>query len=269
MIMNFSDKYDLLRKIIHDTGGLAIAFSGGTDSSLLAAIAQQELKERALAVTALSPTYSAREQESAGRVAAQIGIKHIVVSSNELEIPGFVNNPVDRCYYCKKELFEVVGCIAREHGITQIADGTNYDDLGDYRPGMKAAEEAGVLQPLLAAKFSKDDVRRLSRELQLPTADKPAMACLASRFPYGSRITEEKILAVGTVEDYMRDMGFVNLRVRHHGEIARIEVDANEIERLCSPEIRDKIVEVAKLAGFLYVAVDLQGYRTGSLNEGL
>ncbi len=159
--------------------------------------------------------------------------------------------------------------IALEHGINFIADGTNMDDLNDHRPGMKASKEAGVLQPLLDAEFSKDDVRRLSREMNLPTADKPAMACLASRFPYGSRITEEKILAVDKVEDALRDLGFYHIRVRHHGDIARIEVSEEEIAKLCMPEIRNRIVAVAKDEGFLYVTADLQGYRTGSMNEGL
>ncbi len=265
--MKFEEKCNLLKENIRKTGGLAIAFSGGVDSTLIAAVIEQELGERALAVTALSPTYSAREQASAIVLAKQLGIKHVTIDSNELEIPEFADNPENRCYFCKRELFSVVKEIALEHGINFIADGTNRDDLNDHRPGMKAAKEAGVLQPLLDAGVSKDDVRRLSREMNLPTADKPAMACLASRFPYGSRITEEKILAVDRVENTLRDLGFYHIRVRHHGDIARIEVSEDEICKLCKPEIRSHIVEVAKEQGFLYVTADLQGYRTGSMNE--
>lgn len=267
--MEYNKKCSLLKANIRKTEGLAIAFSGGVDSTLLAAVAQQELGERALAVTALSPTYSAREQAAAGILAKDLGIKHVTIESNELEIPEFADNPENRCYYCKRELFSVVKEIALEHDISFVADGTNTDDLNDHRPGMKAAHEALVLQPLLDAEFSKDDVRRLSREMNLPTADKPAMACLASRFPYGARITEEKIWAVDKVEDALRDLGFYHIRVRHHGNIARIEVSEDEIAKLCKPEIRSHIVAVAKDVGFLYVTADLQGYRTGSMNEGL
>jgi len=267
--MEFSEKCDLLKRNIYKTGGLAVAFSGGVDSSLIAAVAQQELGSRALAVTALSPTYSTREQKFSAILAKQIGIKHITVESNELDIPEFADNPENRCYYCKRELFAVVKEIANEHGIGFVADGTNIDDLNDHRPGMKAADEAAVLQPLLDAGFLKEDVRRLSREMNLPTADKPAMACLASRFPYGSRITEEKIWAIDKVENSLRNFGFCNIRVRHHGDIVRIEVGEKEIARLCLPEIRMKLIAVAKSVGFLYVTADLQGYRTGSMNEGL
>jgi uncharacterized protein len=263
------EKSKKLRKSIRDTGGIAIAFSGGVDSTFLAAVAQEELGDRALAVTALSPTYPAREQSEAVEIARQIGIRHEVVESNELEIPGFSENPVDRCYYCKSELFEVVRAIADKHGLPAIADGSNADDLDDFRPGRKAACELSVLSPLLEAGMTKDDIRWFSREMGLPTASKPAFACLASRFPYGSQITEEGLNAVDGIEDTLRSLGFGQVRVRHHGEIARIEVEPADIPKACEPEIRARISKVAHEAGFLYAAVDIDGYRTGSMNEGL
>ena len=262
-------KYEKLKSILQDTGGIVVAFSGGVDSTFLAAAAAEVLGDRALAVTAHSPLYPGHEQKEADELAARIGIRHETVVSDELDVPGFADNPPNRCYLCKSELFTVVREIAEKHGISAIADGTNADDTSDYRPGRKAAAECGVLSPLLEAGLSKDDIRELSRGMDLPTADKAAFACLASRFPYGARIDEPKLVAVGAVENLLRALNFRQFRVRHHGEVARIEVLPEEIAKLCEDPVRTQIVDVAREAGFQYVAADLVGYRTGSMNETL
>ncbi len=267
--MDVHDKLAQLRKALRDTQGLAVAFSGGLDSTFLAAVAHEELGDRSIAVTALSPTYPAHEQTEAGEVASSLGIRHITVESNELDIPGFADNPPDRCYHCKSELFTVVRDIAAKHDIANIADGTNADDLDDFRPGRRAACELQVLSPLLDAGMTKADIRELSREMSLPTADKPAFACLASRFPYGSEITQEKLASVDAIEECVRALGINQVRVRHHGDIARVEVEPSDIARITEDDNRQKVVAAARSAGFNYVAVDLQGYRTGSMNEVL
>ena len=267
--MTLQQKYEVLKRNLRDTGGIVVAFSGGVDSTFLAAVAAQELGDRALAVTAISPLYPKHEQNEASELAVQIGIRHETVISDELDVPGFAENPPNRCYLCKSELFTVVRAIADKHGLSSVADGTNADDTGDYRPGRKAAAECGVLSPLLAAELGKDDIRALSREMELATADKAAFACLASRFPYGTRINETKLKAVGAVEDELRALGFRQFRVRHHEEVARIEVLPEEFAKLCAPPTRARITKVAHEAGFPYVSADLVGYRTGSMNETL
>ena len=261
-----NDKTDNLRTILADMGGCVIGFSGGVDSTLLFAVAAEVLGNRALAVTATSKTYPERELNEARELASHIGGRHLVIVSEELDIPEFQSNPRNRCYYCKKELFGKLKAIADQEGVGFVLDGTNIDDAGDHRPGRIAAEELQVRSPLEEAGFTKQDIRDLSRNLGLPTWDKPAFACLSSRFPYGTAITPERVDQVGLAEESLRGLGFRTLRVRYHGSVARIELGEQEFERAAGA-LRDEVVRLVKAAGFTYVALDLQGYRTGAMNE--
>lgn len=260
-------KFEKLKRILRSLESAVIAFSGGVDSSFLAKVAYDVLGDKAVAVTADSALYS--EVEEAKEIAKEIDIKHELFFTEELDIPEFSDNPPERCYYCKKELFSKLWEIAKQRGFKHVVDGTNYDDLGDYRPGMKASAELNVSSPLKDAKLTKSEIRELSKKLGLRTWSKPSMACLASRFPYGTHITHEKLSVVGEAEQFLRELGIKQLRVRHHENIARIEVLPEDMELLLKNGIRKKIVEKFKQLGYTYVTLDLSGYRTGSMNEAL
>ena len=263
-------KLDELKKIIQQTGGCAVAYSGGCDSSLLMMVAREVLGDRSLAVIATSSTYPKREFEQAVALARENKFPYIVITSEELDIPGFRENPPDRCYHCKKELFTKIKKVAREHGFDHVADGSNADDLKDYRPGMRAITELGILSPLRMAGLTKAQIRTISREVyHLPTADKPAMACLSSRFPYGSAITPEKLTQIEAIENFLTDHGFSGGRARHHDKILRLELPVDQMQRILESPIREECIKFIKSQGFNYVALDLEGYRTGSLNEVL
>lgn len=267
--MLLQEKYDLLKNNIKKRGNAAIAFSGGVDSTFLVKVTHEVLKENMMAITATSSTYPERELKEAIQYAKDMGVKHLIISSEELDIEGFASNPTNRCYYCKKELFSKIKEIAINHQIAYIFDGSNVDDEGDYRPGMQAARELEVISPLKEAGLTKEDIRTLSKELGLPTWNKPAFACLSSRFPYGNQITAPKLKMVEEAEQFLLDMGFRQVRVRHHGEIARIEVSPKERERFFDLEVMDRIGEKLKKIGFTYITLDILGYRTGSMNEVL
>lgn len=265
---SLDERFAALKARLTSFGSVVVAFSGGVDSTFLLKVAIDTLgADKVLALTATSPTYPEFEFNEACRLAREFGAEQLVVESNELEIPGFAENDRRRCYHCKSELFSICRDKARELGYAEILDGSNLDDLQDYRPGRDAACELAVRSPLLEAGLRKEDIRTLSRQLGLSTADKQAFACLSSRFPYGTEITAERLQQVDACETFLRQQGFNNYRVRYHGEIARIEVAPAELQRFFDPELRQAVVTACKQAGFTYVTLDLQGYRTGSMNE--
>lgn len=267
--VSLARKDQALGDILTRLGSVIVAFSGGSDSAYLACAATRALGGQALCVTAESASYPRHHRAAALRLVAARGLRHEFITTLEMDRPEYRANPANRCYYCKQELYGQLTRIARERGIAAIVDGNNADDRGDYRPGRDAAREAGVRSPLDEAGLTKAEIRELSRRAGLPTWNEPASACLSSRIPYNVEVTEEKLRAIEQAEALLRDLGFRLCRVRHHGDTARLEIDAADMPRAIDPATRTAIVSGLRALGFRYVALDLQGYRTGSLNEGL
>ena len=263
------EKLDKLKRIIRQSGGAVIAFSGGVDSTFLARVAHDELGSRALAVTVQSETYPSFQTEEATKIAKSIGIRHRTAESHELDIPEFSRNAPDRCYHCKIELFTLLKQIAADEGLPAVFEGSNTDDTSDYRPGLKAIKELGIISPLMMAELAKNEVRELSQSMGLQTWNKPSFACLASRFPYWDSITSEKLDMVDRAEAFLRETGFKQFRVRHHSTIARIELSSEDFTKITDKTVREKITNKFKEIGYTYVTLDLEGYRTGSMNETL
>ncbi len=269
MEKNLQEKYDKLKNYLKELGSVAVAFSSGVDSTFLLRVAHDVLGERVIAVTAKSCSFPERELKEAKKFCEDNGIRHIICDSEELDIDGFRQNPKNRCYLCKHELFEKIWEIAHQNGIQAVAEGSNMDDNGDYRPGLIAVKELEVKSPLRYAGLNKEEIRQLSKELELPTWDKQSFACLSSRFVYGETISEEKLGMVDKAEQLLLDMGFHQVRVRIHGMMARIEILPGEFAKLLEENTRNTIYEKFKSYGFTYVTMDIMGYRMGSMNETL
>lgn len=262
------DKERALNETLASLGSVIVAYSGGADSAYLAFVANRALGERAVAVTADSPSYPERHRQLAIQIARDFGLRHEIIQTHELERPEYRANPSNRCYYCKHELYTHLSRLATVRGAV-VVDGNNADDRGDYRPGRQAAREFGVRSPLDEVDLTKDEIRELSRRAGLPTWDEPASACLSSRIPYHTEVTDEKLRTIERAEEALRALGFRVFRVRHHDDLARIEIARAEMPRALEPDVAGAIVRSLKDAGYKYVSLDLQGYRTGSLNEGL
>lgn len=270
MNIGLEGKIKKLEEIFKSMEKVIVAFSGGVDSTFLLRMAKEALGlENVLAVTALSPLYPERELKRAKGITEEMGVRHLLVESNELEIKGFSDNPPDRCYFCKRELFQELKKLAIQERISYVVEGSTLDDEIDFRPGRKAIQELQIRSPLIEASFTKADVREVSKALGLSTWDKPSFACLASRFPYGMEITEEGLKMVDEAENFLFELGFKQVRVRHYGKLARIEILKEEMGHLLNDPLREKVVSQFKRIGYHYVTVDLQGYRSGSMNEVL
>jgi uncharacterized protein len=264
-----SKKLENLKSDLKKMGKVLIAFSGGVDSTFLLKVAKETLADEVIAVIAQSPTYPEEEVESAKEICQGLKVKYQIIETDEFSDDNFIKNPKERCYFCKKELFSKLLQIAKENNIQYVLDGSNYDDKSDFRPGTIAKNELGVRSPLMELGFSKQEIRKYSKELGLPTWGKPSYACLASRIPYGTKITEEILKKVGEGEKFLKSLGFKQLRVRHHGSIARIEVEEKDIPRILEVDLRSQIINKFNKLGYIYVTLDLNGYRSGSMNEVL
>jgi len=262
-------KYERLKNLLSEMEKVLVAFSGGVDSSFLLKVALDVLGENVLAVIASSETYPEKERDEAVKLANELNVRYKIIQTKELDNPDFANNPPERCYFCKMELFSKLRDIAESEDIPYVLDGSNYEDISDFRPGAKAAEELGIRSPLEEVGLVKNEIRQLSKSFDLPTWDKPSLACLSSRFPYFTEIEPEGLKQVALAEEYLRELGFNQVRVRHHGQIARVEIDPQEFTKIIDEDVRGKIVKNFKKFGFIYISLDLAGFRSGSMNEPL
>lgn len=262
-------KYNNLKRLLRKMGRVLVAFSGGVDSTFLLKVAQDVLGEDVLAVIASSATYPQREREEALKLAAELNVRYKVIETHELDNPDFSRNPPQRCYYCKKELFSKLKGIAQSEGIPYVLDGSNYEDTEDFRPGLEAVDELGVRSPLKEVGLVKSEIRQLSLKLGLPTWQKPSFACLSSRFPYYTEIDPRSLKQIDRAEEYLRKLGFSQFRVRHHDQIARIEIAQQDFSKLLEKGMKEKIIQNFKKWGYVYITLDLEGYRSGSMNEPL